>query len=84
VYRHRASGGGASAGGSGRGGGVAGDFAKVVAVMEGVWLMLAVGAGVLSARQEATLVRRALVYLAEVMSASRRARSFVRVPCASR
>jgi len=52
--------------------------------MEGVWLMLAVGAGVLSARQEATLVRRALVYLAEVMSASRRARSFVRVPCASR
>ena len=50
-------------------------FAKVVAVMEGVWLTLAVGAGVLSERQEAALVQRALVYLAEVMSAPRRARS---------
>jgi len=50
-------------------------FAKVVAVMEGVWLTLAVGAGVLSARQEVAVVRRALVYLAEVMSAPRRARS---------
>jgi hypothetical protein len=50
-------------------------FAKVVAVMEGVWLTLAVGAGVLSGRQEAAVVRRALVYLAEVMSAPRRARS---------
>lgn len=50
-------------------------FAKVVAVMEGVWLTLGVGAGVLSGRQEAALVQRALVYLAEVMSAPRRARS---------
>lgn len=50
-------------------------FAKVVAVMEGVWLTLAVGAGVLSGRQEAALVQRALVYLAETLSAPRRARS---------
>jgi len=50
-------------------------FAKVVAVMEGVWLTLAVGAGVLSERQERALVQRAMLYLAEVMSAPRRARS---------
>lgn len=50
-------------------------FAKVVAVMEGVWLTLAVGAGVLSGKQEALIVRRALVYLGEVLSAPRRARS---------
>jgi hypothetical protein len=50
-------------------------FAKVVAVMEGVWLTLAVGAGVLSERQEGALVQRAMIYLAEVMSAPRRARS---------
>jgi hypothetical protein len=50
-------------------------FAKVLAVMEGVWLTLAVGVGVLSGKQEAALVRRALVYLAEVMSAPRRRRS---------
>jgi hypothetical protein len=50
-------------------------FAKVVAVMEGVWLTLAVGAGVLSGRQESILVKRALVYLGEVMSAPRRKRS---------
>lgn len=50
-------------------------FAKVVTVMEGVWLTLAVGAGVLSERQEAAVLRRALVYLGEVMSRPRRARS---------
>ena len=50
-------------------------FAKVVAVMEGVWLTLAVGAGVLSERQEAALVQRALAYLAAVLSPLRRARS---------
>lgn len=43
--------------------------------MEGVWLRLAVGAGVLSQKQEARMVQRAMVYLTEVMSAQRRARS---------
>lgn len=50
-------------------------FAKVVAVMEGVWLTLAVGAGLLSGKQEAQLVKRAMRYLREVMSGPRRARS---------
>jgi hypothetical protein len=50
-------------------------LAKVVAVMAGVWLTLAVGAGVLNQRQEAEVVRRALVYLREVLSAPRRQRS---------
>lgn len=50
-------------------------FAKLRTIIEGVWVTLAVGDGILSVEQEVAVVQRALNWMAQMLNPPRRARS---------